>query len=95
MGFLLKHKLLQNVTVVVSAKKREFVKRRKLHYNEYQAVKLARQLIENDDEDEDEDDQTKSATSQSLAATTMMASGDCQEPCEMDTSESRDDIEHV
>lgn len=33
----------------------EFQNRRKLHYNEFEAVKLARKLIE-EDEDEDEDD---------------------------------------
>lgn len=35
----------------------EFQNRRKLHYNEFEAVKLARKLIE-EDEDEDEDDKT-------------------------------------
>lgn len=35
----------------------EFQNRRKLHYNEFEAVKLARKLIEEDEEeDEDEDD---------------------------------------
>lgn len=33
----------------------EFQNRRKLHYNEFEAVKLARKLIE-EDEDEDDDD---------------------------------------
>jgi len=27
-----------------------------MHYNEFQAVKLARQLIENDEDDDDDDD---------------------------------------
>lgn len=35
-------------------RKRQFIKRRKMHYNEFQAVKLARQLIENDDDDDDD-----------------------------------------
>ena len=32
----------------------DFEKRRKLHYNEFEAIKMARKLIE-DDDDEDED----------------------------------------
>lgn len=38
----------------------EFEKRRKLHYNEFEAIKMARKLIE-DDEDDDEDVEIKEA----------------------------------
>lgn len=38
----------------IPEKRLEFEKRRKLHYNEGEALKLARKLIE-EDEDEDED----------------------------------------
>ncbi|GAB0092577.1 protein phosphatase inhibitor 2 [Sergentomyia squamirostris] len=41
-------------------KRLEFEKRRKAHYKEFEAVKLARKLIaEEEDEDEDEDDKKK------------------------------------
>lgn len=35
------------------AKKKSFEHKRKAHYNEFMAVKLARQLMQNDDEDAD------------------------------------------
>lgn len=38
----------------------DFEKRRKLHYNEFEALKLARKLLE-EDEEEDDDDGSKSA----------------------------------
>jgi len=48
--------------LLCAEKKRAFVKRRKMHYNEFQAVKLARQLIaDEDDDDDDEDDHIASA----------------------------------
>ena len=34
-------------------KRKSFEHKRKAHYNEFMAVKLARQLMQNDDEDED------------------------------------------
>lgn len=34
-------------------KRREFERRRKLHYNEFEAVLRARELMEEDDEEED------------------------------------------
>ncbi|CAL4064404.1 unnamed protein product, partial [Meganyctiphanes norvegica] len=40
-------------------KRKMFEMKRKQHYNEYMAVKLARKLMENDDEDEDEDEKEK------------------------------------
>jgi len=39
-------------------KRLEFERRRKAHYNEYQAVKLARKLLEQDEDEADEDDTT-------------------------------------
>lgn len=36
-------------------KRLEFEKRRKLHYNEFEAVREARKLMENEDEDDDDD----------------------------------------
>ena len=36
-------------------KREEFEKRRKLHYNEFEAIKLARKLIKEESEDDDED----------------------------------------
>lgn len=38
----------------VAEKRKIFEMKRKQHYNEYYAVKLARKLMEDDDEDEDE-----------------------------------------
>lgn len=35
-------------------KKREFEAKRKAHYNEYMAVKMARKLIEEEDDDDDD-----------------------------------------
>ncbi|XP_055609370.1 protein phosphatase inhibitor 2 [Uranotaenia lowii] len=48
----------EDLTEDQKKKKREFALRRKAHYNEFEAVKLARKLIaeENDDDDDDDDD---------------------------------------
>lgn len=40
--------------------KLEFEKRRKAHYNEFEAIKLARKLIEEEDEDDGDNDASKS-----------------------------------
>lgn len=42
------------------SKRHEFEKRRKAHYNEYQAVQLARKLMEEDEEEVDDGSKTKS-----------------------------------
>lgn len=41
-------------------KKLEFERRRKAHYNEFEAIKLARKLIEEEDEDDGENEASKS-----------------------------------
>lgn len=40
--------------------KLEFERRRKAHYNEFEAIKLARKLIEEEDEDDGDNDASKS-----------------------------------
>lgn len=39
-------------------KRLDFEKRRKAHYNEFEAIKMARKLIEEDDEDDDDEGET-------------------------------------
>jgi protein phosphatase inhibitor 2 len=49
--------------------KKEFQNRRKAHYNEFEAVRLARKLIEEEDEDEDDDggkETSKAAPNQTM-----------------------------
>lgn len=45
-------------------RKHEFQRRRKAHYNEFEAVKLARKLIEEEGEDDDEEDVEEASHSQ-------------------------------
>ena len=58
-------------------KKRDFIRHRKQHYNEFQAVKLARQLLET------EDDECIGEASES-----NMALDDVRDQSEMDTVEA-------
>jgi len=57
-----------------------------MHYNEFQAVKLARQLIENDEDDEDDD-----GTDGDIAG----ASGDQPASHQTLTAETSDSVLHT
>ena len=39
-----------------SAARKKFENKRKAHYNEFQAIKLARQLMEQEEDDDDEEE---------------------------------------
>ena len=58
-----------------------------MHYNEFQAVKLARQLIENEEDDEDEED----GTDGHIAG----ASGDQPASHQTLTSETSDSVQYT
>ena len=49
-----------------------------MHYNEFQAVKLARQLIENEDDDDDDDASVTVSQSQQLETTSSEATDNVQ-----------------
>lgn len=46
---------LEELTEEEKKKRKEFEMKRKMHYNEYQAVKLARKLLEEEDDDDDDE----------------------------------------
>ncbi|XP_055534854.1 protein phosphatase inhibitor 2 [Wyeomyia smithii] len=54
-------------------RKLDFERRRKAHYNEFEAIKLARKLIEEEHED-DEDDEDDASLSQAAAAAAVNSS---------------------
>lgn len=55
----------------------DFEKRRKLHYNEFEALKLARKLMEEDEEDDDESAAKKHDQPQQSSASASV--DDCAE----------------
>jgi len=65
---------------LISAKKREFIRHRKLHYNEFQAVQLARQLLESEDDE--------GAGGAGGVSECNMGVGDGRDQSEMDTVEA-------
>lgn len=57
--------------LLLSERRKAFLLKRKMHYNEFAAVQLAKKLMAEEDEDEDEDEGKKpgSSTSPSRALT--------------------------
>lgn len=49
----------------LAAKRKMFEQKRKMHYNEFHAVKLARQLIDDDDEEDEEEKEEEKDTDSS------------------------------
>lgn len=58
----------EELTEEQKKRKIEFERRRKEHYNEFEAVRLARKLIEEDEDDEDDNVETDGAANSSTAA---------------------------
>ncbi|XP_058466838.1 protein phosphatase inhibitor 2 isoform X2 [Malaya genurostris] len=72
----------EQLTEEQKKKKLEFERRRKAHYNEFEAIKLARKLIEEeheDDDDDDDDDADDASQSQASALATSNKSNDGQQ----------------
>lgn len=47
------------ISLIFTVNRRTFEQKRKLHYNEFQAVKLAKQLMEEEEDEDDEEDGDK------------------------------------
>merc|ERR1712088_1095228 len=58
---------LQLLTPEEREKRRKFEQKRKMHYNEFYAVKMARQLMDSDDESEKESDSNQGVNTLSTA----------------------------
>ncbi len=59
----------------IPAKRKQFEQKRKKHYNEFYAVKIARQLMEKDEDNEEEDDEDKIEESPSTSTKPEMPEG--------------------
>lgn len=57
-----KGKKIKYFIIVFAEKRLEFEKRRKMHYNEFEAIKLARKLIEEEDDEEDDGSKPESCS---------------------------------
>ena len=53
--FAAKELKLIKLFLIISAMRKKFENKRKMHYNEFQAIKLARQLMEQEDEEDEEE----------------------------------------
>jgi len=74
-------------------KRIEFEKRRKAHYNEFAAVKLARKLIEEEDDDEDETDTNKNGNNSK--SDKPSGSGKSSDSKKMDIEDDREDAQNT
>ncbi|KAM7355255.1 protein phosphatase inhibitor-2 isoform 1-T2 [Cochliomyia hominivorax] len=61
------------------ARRLEFERRRKAHYKEFEAVKLARKLIEEELADDDDDDETNEAANVEKSQSTVDSEGQSKE----------------
>ena len=52
-----------------SAARKKFENKRKAHYNEFQAIKLARQLMEQEEEDDDDEEEDDTTTDVKITTT--------------------------
>lgn len=68
--------LINNNFAFATEKRLEFEKRRKAHYNEFEAVKMARKLIEEEDDEDDEDDSKPTSTTKTTPSAEDAASSD-------------------
>lgn len=64
---------------LIPARRLEFERRRKAHYKEFEAVKLARKLIEEELADDDDDEDDANATTEKTKQSTAEAEDQTQE----------------
>ncbi|XP_055378776.1 protein phosphatase inhibitor 2 [Condylostylus longicornis] len=81
-----------NETEEEKVRRIEFEKRRKAHYNEFAAVRLARKLIE--EEDDDDDDDTKKHGNDSKS-NTPSGSGKSRASKRMDVEDEKEDAQNT
>lgn len=62
----------EELTEEQKKRKVEFERRRKAHYNEFEAIRLARKLIEEDEDDDDENVETDGAANSSAASSSNL-----------------------
>ncbi|XP_055843846.1 protein phosphatase inhibitor 2 [Episyrphus balteatus] len=65
-----------------------FERRRKAHYNEYEAVRLARKLIEEEDDDDDEDDSSDKQSNRNASTSSKEMDVDIQDDSQQHPSQS-------
>ncbi|XP_053684063.1 protein phosphatase inhibitor 2 [Sabethes cyaneus] len=68
-------------------RKLDFERRRKAHYNEFEAIKLARKLIEEEHEDDDDDDEDDASLAQAAAAAAVNSSSKSSDGQKMEVEE--------
>lgn len=85
----------ENETPEERAKRKAFEIKRKLHYNEFAAVQLAKKLMsEEEDEDDDEVDPKKGANSNQNASSSCTADEATTDTVELGVDESEDNVQN-